>query len=93
MLRCSLKFNPQSVIRYQQCALWVKMSNIRSWHESIYTHRDEAMVAVEGGGGGVVRLQKNTVIVPTVHYGANKERERLLFVISLQVIEDILYAI
>ena len=28
MLRCSLKFNPQSVIRYQQFALWVKMSNI-----------------------------------------------------------------
>ena len=27
MLRCSLKFNPQSVIRYQQFALWVKMSN------------------------------------------------------------------
>ena len=26
MLRCSLKFNPQSVIRYQQFALWVKMS-------------------------------------------------------------------
>ena len=24
MLRCSLKFNPQSVIRYQQFALWVK---------------------------------------------------------------------
>ena len=30
MLRCSLKFNPQSVIRYQQFALWVKMSNISS---------------------------------------------------------------
>ena len=28
MLRCSLKFNPQSVIDYQQLALWVKMSNI-----------------------------------------------------------------
>ena len=27
MLRCSLKFNPQSVIRCQQFALWVKMSN------------------------------------------------------------------
>ena len=27
MLRCSLKFNPQSVILYQQYALWVKMSN------------------------------------------------------------------
>ena len=27
MMRCSLKFNPQSVIRYQQFALWVKMSN------------------------------------------------------------------
>ena len=26
MLRCSLKFNPQSIIRYQQFALWVKMS-------------------------------------------------------------------
>ena len=26
MLRCSLNFNPQSVIRYQQFALWVKMS-------------------------------------------------------------------
>ena len=29
MLRCSLKLNPQSVIRYQQFALWVKMSNKR----------------------------------------------------------------
>ena len=28
MLRCSLKFNPQSVARYQQSALWVKMSMI-----------------------------------------------------------------
>ena len=28
MLRCSLNFNPQSVIRYQQFALWVKMSSI-----------------------------------------------------------------
>ena len=27
MLRCSLNSNPQSVIRYQQFALWVKMSN------------------------------------------------------------------
>ena len=30
MLRCSLKFNPQSVIRYQQFALWVKMSIMSS---------------------------------------------------------------
>ena len=27
ILRCSLKLNPQSVIRYQQFALWIKMSN------------------------------------------------------------------
>ena len=27
ILRCSLNFNPQSVIRYQQFALYVKMSN------------------------------------------------------------------
>ena len=31
MLRCSLKFNPQSVIRYQQFALWVNMSNNTSY--------------------------------------------------------------
>ena len=30
MLRCSLNFNPQSVIRCQQFALWVKMS-ISNW--------------------------------------------------------------
>ena len=38
MSRCSLKFNPQSVIRYQQFALWVKMSSSRSnqWH-SVFT--------------------------------------------------------
>ena len=42
-----------------------------------------SVVAVEGGGAAAL---ENMVIVSIVHYGANKERGRLLFVISLQFI-------
>ena len=43
MLRCSLKFNPQSVIRYQQFALWVKRSNSNLIWRTVSNRVDEVI--------------------------------------------------
>ena len=88
MLRCSLNLNPQSVIRYQQFALWVKMSNIYQgkriavlkYIDSVRKHQGEFTTTSFGSDVGALRPPPLTYRVCTkrpvlcTHVGFEKLR-------------------
>ena len=65
MLRCSLKFNPQSVIRYQQFALWVKCliqfpSAIYLLLDSSLTVKAATLIFISGCGSAISSAEEET---------------------------------